>query len=82
MNNTYFEQNLTTDQLSLMILAVIIFLVGNIFVGAKASKREGISLIRLLVFQNVKKLPYTTKERVWKVVILITSLILLFIALK
>jgi hypothetical protein len=37
---------------------------GVVIVARRASKREGLSLIRLLAWSDIKRSPYTTTEKV------------------
>jgi hypothetical protein len=72
----------TPERVGLIILAFFIFFVGTFLVARNASRREGISLFRLLVWYDVTNNPYTTHERILRAVLVVSMIGILVYAFR
>jgi len=82
MDHTYIVENIMNERTCLIVLAIFIFFGGVFMVARSASKREGVSLFKLLVWYDIKKMPYTTYERILRAVFLVTSIGVLMYAFR
>ena len=82
MDHIDITEILTPERIGLIILALFVFFVGTFMVARNASRREGVSLFRLLVWYDVTKNPYTMRERILRAVFLILLIGILVYAFR
>ena len=82
MDQVDITEILTPERIGLIILALFIFFVGTFIVARNASRREGISLFRLLVWYDVTKNPYTKQERISRAVLVVLMIGILIYAFR
>ena len=73
---------LTPDRIGLIILAFLVFFLGVFIIARSASKRERISLVKLLIWHDITKTPYTGRERLARGLLLLVSLGILIFAFQ